>query len=376
MGYRSRNRSPYQCSISGARKDTKTKRKVSDFQKPIQPKRSRPTKRIHNFAFQNHKDDMIHSLDAHISTPSTKYHRPDNIFNSCNPTISNTYLASTYHSQKGDTQNEYPKQVFNQIKNGNKFDQNSFTTYTQDNSFPRDIQGSSTTILPKCGQNDLSNASNHILIPTKDFWLSDRTNNLLLSLDRDLINLVSGQNGPISYPQITDRASLKIRRQNVIDALFNNEDRQCPNCGLRFSKEDKTSFDNHLDEHFRKKSEINRKKRGELFNRRKWYPDFAKIKSFETTDSEVILPILNTDKKKEESEEKLPMIPIDNIVLGINKDIVRCNLCREDFEQIYVHDQELLYKKHLKYGELKEGWYLKNAIWSGSEVIHPTCSNC
>ena len=79
---------------------------------------------------------------------------------------------------------------------------------------------------------------------------------------------------------------------------------------------------------------------------------------------------------KEESEEKLPMIPIDNIVLGINKDIVRCNLCREDFEQIYVHDQELLYKKHLKYGELKEGWYLKNAIWSGSEVIHPTCSNC
>ena len=319
---------------------------------------------------------MIHNLDAHISTPSTKYHRPDNIFNSCNPTISNTYLASTYHSQKGDTQNEYPKQVFNQIKNGNKFDQNSFTTYTQDNSFPRDIQGSSTTILPKCEQNDLTDASNHIHIPTKDFWLNDHTNNLLLSLDRDLINLVSGQNGPISYPQITDRASLKIRRQNVIDALFNNEDRQCPNCGLRFSKEDKTSFDNHLDEHFRKKSEINRKKRGELFNRRKWYPDFAKIKSFETTDSEVILPILNTNKKKEESEEKLPMIPIDNIVLGINKDIVRCNLCREDFEQIYVHDQELLYKKHLKYGELKEGWYLKNAIWSGSEVIHPTCSNC
>ena len=129
-------------------------------------------------------------------------------------------------------------------------------------------------------------------------------------------------------------------------------------------------MDNHLDEHFRKKSEINRKKRGELFNRRKWYPDFTKIKSFETTDSEVILPLLNTNKKKEESEEKLTMIPIDNIVLGINKDIVRCNLCREDFEQIYVHDQELLYKKLLKYGELKEGWYLKNAIWSGSVIFN------
>ena len=73
--------------------------------------------------------------------------------------------------------------------------------------------------------------------------------------------------------------------------------------------------------------------------------------------------------------EKIPMIPIDDIVLEINKDIVKCNLCQEDFEQIYVNDQNLLYKTNFQAGTLKDGWYLKNAVWSGADVIHPTCSN-
>ena len=69
------------------------------------------------------------------------------------------------------------------------------------------------------------------------------------------------------------------------------------------------------------------------------------------------------------------MILIDDIVLEINKDIVKRNLCKEDFEQIYVNDQNLLYKTDFQVGILKDGWYLKNAVWSGSGVIHPTCSN-
>ena len=70
------------------------------------------------------------------------------------------------------------------------------------------------------------------------------------------------------------------------------------------------------------------------------------------------------------------MIPIDNILLAVNNDIVKCSLCHEEFDQIYIHDQNLLYKSNPKYSNLKEGWYLKNAAWSSSsEVIHPTCSN-
>ena len=69
------------------------------------------------------------------------------------------------------------------------------------------------------------------------------------------------------------------------------------------------------------------------------------------------------------------MIPIDEILLAINEDIVKCHLCREDFEQIFIDDQEYRYNANPFYAGLNEGWYLKNAVWSGSNVIHPTCSN-
>jgi len=61
--------------------------------------------------------------------------------------------------------------------------------------------------------------------------------------------------------------------------------------------------------------------------------------------------------------------------LEINSDIVKCSLCLEDFDQIYINDQDLLYNANLQTGKLKDGWHLKNAVWSGSETIHPTCSN-
>merc|ERR1712226_176682 len=162
-----------------------------------------------------------------------------------------------------------------------------------------------------------------------------------------------------------------IRRQNVIDALYNKEDKQCPNCGLRFSKDDKTSFDDHLDEHYRIKSKLNKARREEREKGRAWYPKFAVIKSL----TEQRFPVTNEHKKEEVKEEIPPMIPIDNILLAVNNDIIKCNLCHEEFEQIYIHDQDLLYKANSKYEKLTEGWYLKNAIWSASEVIHPTCSN-
>jgi len=70
------------------------------------------------------------------------------------------------------------------------------------------------------------------------------------------------------------------------------------------------------------------------------------------------------------------MIAIDNIILGINNDIVKCSLCHEMFDQVYINDQDLLYKSNLQQEGLKDGWYLKNAIWNGnSDVVHPTCLN-
>ena len=81
-------------------------------------------------------------------------------------------------------------------------------------------------------------------------------------------------------------------------------------------------------------------------------------------------------KKKEVEDESIPMIPIDDILLAVNNDIIKCNMCDEEFDQIYIHDQDLSYIYNPKYSKLKEGWYLKNAAWSStSEVIHPTCSN-
>ena len=220
------------------------------------------------------------------------------------------------------------------------------------------------------------NAMQKKLIEEKDLNLNillkqeQETNKLLLSLDPELINLVANHKS-IPAPEITDKASLKIRRQNVIDALYNKEDKQCPNCGLRFSKDDKASLDAHLDEHYRIKSEHNKSRRGEHWKRRAWYPRFAVINSLTEDKSSDT----NEQKKEEVKEEIPPMIPIDNILLAVNNDIIKCNLCCEEFDQIYIHDQDLLYKANSKYEKFKEGWYLKNAIWSGTEVMHPTCSN-
>merc|ERR1712062_190360 len=105
----------------------------------------------------------------------------------------------------------------------------------------------------------------------------------------------------VPAPDMTDKSSLKIRRQNIIDALFNKEDKQCSNCGLRFSKDDKASFDEHLDWHYREKSELNKTLREQQSRRRAWYPKFAIIKS--SREENVIK---NNVREKETEEEDNP----------------------------------------------------------------------
>jgi len=387
MAYKSRNRSPYQTKMPGVNNGQIMKRKVSGYQKPTQGKRGRQTKRINELAFQNHQNDLKRYSPSMSSKQNPNhlvyYHRSLPISESGSfvslhqngPRSTEIQGTSSYFTNNSNVPRNMSQQPLHQMWKSPSYNtgfildssssKSNFTTPFHNYFHSNGIQSHPTKVYSDYPR------TIHGPIPTvaeSGFQINEETNKLLLSLDRNLINLVSGKNSDIPPPKLTDNASLKLRRQNVIDALYNKEDKQCPNCGLRFSKDEKESFEAHLDEHFRKNSERKRVNLGELRNQRKWYPNFAKIKSSESQD--------NNYEKKKEKDKKIPMIAIDKIILGINKDIVKCNLCHEEFEQVYIDDQDLLYKTNLLQERLKDGWYLKNAVWTGSsDVVHPTCLN-
>lgn len=383
MGFKSRNRSPYQRKIPGVYHNQRSNGKVSGYQKPTYTKRSRQRKELNEFAFQNHlyglKRDSVASKQNpnqqvfnHQKLPISDVGRYES-FNQNSINSIGYQGGSSYYTNNPNVSRNILKQPFQQTLNSTSYN----TEFIADsNSSPSKVTAPFMNYFTSNGvqnssikeHNDQNSYYPLPFIAERGIQINDKTNKLLLSLDRDLINLVSGTNSEIPLPQLSDKASLKLRRQNVIDSLYNKEDNQCPHCGLRISKDENGLFQAHLDEHFRKKSFVNKLKRGELQMRREWYPNFAKIKSVESQD--------NTSNYKKEPAETIPMICIDDIVLGINKDIVKCNLCYEEFDQVYINDQELLYKTNLQQGKLKDGWYLKNAIWTGSsDVVHPSCLN-
>ena len=387
----SRNRSPYQPRNNGVNHIHRFKKKVSGYQKPIHVNRGRSTaKKFNDFSFQHHNQiDLRNNQPPTIGLPYNDVyseHAYQKIQNS--PSIApNLYWQANDIYQKNTNsgyqdernydfykqprqspqQQRKPNHDIGHSSNGPNLNATMFMDTSAYNPTGDVLLEVSRTQYQTHSTSQQSDRRGHTLQVNED------ANRLLASLDRDLINLVSAGNATLHSPELTNKSSLKIRRQNVIDKLYNKEEKQCPNCGIRFPKDDKKLFDDHLDEHFRKNSLQRRIKSGMengtlIENRRRWYPNFAKIKSGDTV-------MTNTMKEEIEPEEKIPMIPIDDIVLEINKDIVKCNLCQEDFEQIYVNDQNLLYKTNFQAGTLKDGWYLKNAVWSGADVIHPTCSN-
>lgn len=385
MGSKSRNRSPYRTKMPGAINGQRNRRKVSGYQKRTQARRIYPTKRINGISFQNHQSDPNRYLSSIPSNQNLNHLVPNHDrfsvpgrrgFGSFDQNIpqsigSKGYPGHNNYNVPGNMSQQPHQHIGNATSYNPKFTVDSsslegnFTTPSQNYFTWNGVQSHPINKYADHSQNIPPPVP---FAPESGFQINAETTKLLLSLDRKLIDLVSGKNSEIPPPQLNDTASLKLRRQNVIDALYNKEDKQCPNCGLRFSKEEKESFENHLDDHYRLNAERNRTKRGEVFNRRKWYPDFAKFKSSEVKT--------NGCTKKNEPEEKIPMIAIDNIILGINNDIVKCSLCREEFDQVFINDQDLMYKSNLQLEGLKEGWYLKNATWSyNSDVVHPTCLN-
>ena len=392
MGYtRSRNRSPYQPRNNGVNHVHRFKRKVSGYQKPIHVTRSRSTaKKFNDFSFQHHNQtdlrnnqpptiglpyNDVYSEHAYQKIQNSPSIAPNLYWQDCN--IYQKNITSGYQDERNYDFYKTPRQSPQQQKNPNHDIGHSSNGPNLNAAMVMD-----TSVYNPTGdvllRGSRTQNQTHSIGQQKDtrghtLQVNEDTNRLLASLDRDLINLVSAGHATLHSPELTNKSSLKIRRQNVIDKLYNKEEKQCPNCGIRFPKDDKKLFDDHLDEHFRKNSLQRRMKSGMengtlIENGRRWYPNFAKIKSGDGVKN-------HTKKGEIEPEEKIPMIPIDDIVLEINKDIVKCNLCREEFEQIYVNDQNLLYKTNFQVGTLKDGWYLKNAVWSGSDVIHPTCSN-
>jgi hypothetical protein len=78
MGYKSRNRSPYQTKMPGANNGQRNKRKVSGYQKPTQTKRGTQTKRINEFAFQNYQNDLNRYSSAVSLKQNPNHLVPDN----------------------------------------------------------------------------------------------------------------------------------------------------------------------------------------------------------------------------------------------------------------------------------------------------------
>jgi len=361
------------------------KRKVSDYQKPTQVKRNKQvhSTRITDYSFQNHHRpiDLKGNIGLNHQTPWSNYSNTEatngNVglghskpWLNCGDIHSNYYNHSDY---------QYGKNIEQNIPTIRSVVPPNYSNPTQHSLYPSGPSSShleenrASRVWPNGSKKQCETRLLDSKSPMNDgFQLSEEANKLLLSLDPHLINLVASHKTTVPAPDLTDKSSLKIRRQNIIDALFNKEDKQCSNCGIRFSKDDKASFDDHLDWHYREKSELNKTLREQQSRRRAWYPKFATIKS--STEENVVKT--NIQDKEKVEEDNPAMIPIDNILLALNNDIIKCNLCNEEFEQIYIHDQDLLYKSNSKYAKLAEGWYLKNATWStSSEVIHPTCSN-
>ena len=317
MASRHRNVSPYHNPRRGLNRGYK--RKVSDYQKPTQAKRNRQTNstRITDFSFQNHHqpNDLKGNIGWNNPSPwanqcSSGVNNESSFTGNIDPRSSNTsyhlrYFTQNFLQQSGN--------IWQNILSENNFMYQP-SNYAEQQSLQRTVHSKSNLEknenLQTRSNNGIETLSmipsvNKVQVANNSFPFNEETNKLLLSLDQDLINLVAIHKTTVPAADLLDKSTLKIRRQNVIDSLYNKQDKQCSNCGLRFPKDDKISFDAHLDEHFRAKSELNKSGRGEYWKRREWYPKFATIKS---TTEEKIVEDKEKNRKEEIEEEAPPMI--------------------------------------------------------------------
>jgi hypothetical protein len=240
MGYKSRNRSPYQTKMPGVNNGQRNKRKVSGYQKPTHGKRGRQTKRINEFAFQNHQNDLKrysasmslsqypnHPVHDHRSLPLSEAGSFGPFYQNV-PTSTEIQGNSSYYTKQSNVPSNMSQQPLHQMWNSPSYNtgfivdtsssKSNFTTPSQNYFHLNDVENYPTKVYSDHTKTIHGHIPN---VAENGFQINEETNKLLLSLDRNLINLVSGRNSDIPPPQLTDKASLKLRRQNVIDALFN-----------------------------------------------------------------------------------------------------------------------------------------------------------
>jgi len=139
---------------------------------------------------------------------------------------------------------------------------------------------------------------------------------------------------------------LKLRVEAHINSLYDNFKFKCPNCGLRFPKND--GLDEHLDWHFQKNRK-EKEKEGKVLKSRNWFllkPDWI--------SNTVIVSAVQTPFTKEVEkvvEEVYPPIVVDETQ-------PTCAICNETFEQVF--DSSL------------DEWVFKDAI-KLDKIYHRSC---
>ena len=168
-------------------------------------------------------------------------------------------------------------------------------------------------------------------------------------------------------PELTlDSASLKIRRQSLIDLLYSGS--QCTNCSLRFdntTEKGKLKYSAHLDWHFRQ----NRKVRDSNFRtstrNRDWYLPgdlWLKYKEInmeeenENSKQPTIFELNNPVTNDEKDQIDMPLIKAN-----IDDKLNICSICYEKFSQRWCDDEE--------------EWKLVNAVLNEDKYYHPSCLN-
>lgn len=173
---------------------------------------------------------------------------------------------------------------------------------------------------------------------------------------------------PTEPPLLLESASLKIKRQSLIDSLYSGT--QCTNCSRRFdnkTEKGKSKYSAHLDWHFRQ----NRKIRDNTFKtlnlNRDWYlPDelwlkYKEINMEEENDNgqTAVMFDMNNQLKNDEQKEQV-QIPL--IKANADDSLNICTICYEKFNQRWCDDEE--------------EWKLENAVINEEgKYYHPTCLN-
>ncbi|XP_006763804.2 PREDICTED: pre-mRNA cleavage complex 2 protein Pcf11 isoform X1 [Myotis davidii] len=170
------------------------------------------------------------------------------------------------------------------------------------------------------------------------------------------------QNEDQDVPDLTNFTieELKQRYDSVINRLYTGI--QCYSCGMRFTTSQTDVYADHLDWHYRQnrtEKDVSRK-----VTHRRWYysltdwiefeeiadlEERAKSQFFEKVHEEVVLKTQEAAKEKE----------FQSVPAGPAGAVESCEICQEQFEQIW--DEE------------EEEWHLKNAIRVDGKIYHPSC---